>query len=281
MLLTKKKLHKIRNTKLQSRKRYKKKGGKRKRRKRRNKKSFRKSRPLNLRKKTLKYKKKRKQKGGAKNYWAMPIKPTVKDNTLMIDHFVLYEIANQEDYDIVVQLFNSQTDITSDNYLGPTDILISGAKIKPVSVWNVSPKISGNDFNEKNVNKFFATLTSSSRSGNKYTRLCTGKKCKYFHYLLSEQYNANIHPIKDDGDCLFRALATVGGQVPEHKELRAKIVQHIMDSPNKDSDFDVDLQDKYGGSWEVWERYMKLDKGPGLMSTDPPYIEHGRFGGAA
>ena len=144
----------------------------------------------------------------------------------MIDHFVLYKItADQENYDIdtVVQLFNSQTDITSDNYLGPTDILISGAKIKPVSVWNVSPKISGNDFNEKNVNKFFATnppYISFTRSGNKYTRLCAGKKCKYFHYLLSEQYNAKINSITDDGDCLFRALAT--GVQLGHKELRDK-----------------------------------------------------------
>ena len=55
MLLTKKRLHKIRKTKLQSRRRYKKRGGKRRRRRRRGK-SFRKRRALNLRRKSLRYK---------------------------------------------------------------------------------------------------------------------------------------------------------------------------------------------------------------------------------
>ena len=55
MLLTKKRLHQIRKSKIQSRKRYRKRGGKRKRRHRGR--SFRKKRrPLNLRKKTLKNK---------------------------------------------------------------------------------------------------------------------------------------------------------------------------------------------------------------------------------
>ena len=53
MLLTKKRLHKIRKTKLQSRRRYKKRGGKRRKRRRRGK-SFRKRRALNLRRKSLK-----------------------------------------------------------------------------------------------------------------------------------------------------------------------------------------------------------------------------------
>ena len=74
MLLTKKKLYKIRNSKIQSRKRYKKKkGGRRKKRKN---KSFRKRRKaLNLRKRTLKYK----GKGGARNELFMIFPKTVTD----------------------------------------------------------------------------------------------------------------------------------------------------------------------------------------------------------
>ena len=115
MLLTKKKLHKIRNTKLQSRKRYKKKGGKRKRRKRNNK-SFRKRRPLNLRKKTLRYKRKRKrkiQKGGANLNWAIPLSYQQKENPNehneeYIDHFVIYDIDGIEDQtaDGVIKVFD-------------------------------------------------------------------------------------------------------------------------------------------------------------------------------
>ena len=84
MLLTRKKLHKIRYTKQQSRKRYKKKRGG-KRRKKRNKRSFRKRRKaLNLRKKTLKY---RPKKGGARNELFMIFPKTVIDGRII--NFVL------------------------------------------------------------------------------------------------------------------------------------------------------------------------------------------------
>ena len=112
MLLTKKKLHKIRNTKLQSRKRYKKKGGKRKRRKKRNNKSFRKRRPLNLRKKTLRYKRKRKrknQKGGAVIKWAIPLSSFKEGENEYIDHFVIYDIKDVKwDTDAVTELFHEK-----------------------------------------------------------------------------------------------------------------------------------------------------------------------------
>ena len=80
MLLTRKKLQKIRYMKQQSRKRYKKKRGG-KRRKKRNKRSFRKRRKaLNLRKKTLKY---RRKKGGARNELFM-----IFPKTVIVDPFI-------------------------------------------------------------------------------------------------------------------------------------------------------------------------------------------------
>ena len=86
MLLTKKKLYKIRKSKIQSRKRYKKKkGGRRNRRKN---KSFRKRRKaLNLRKRTLKYKKR----GGARNELFV-ILPKEKTGNL-VRSFVLARIT--------------------------------------------------------------------------------------------------------------------------------------------------------------------------------------------
>ena len=89
MLLTKKKLHKIRKSKIQSRKRYrKKKGGRRNRRKN---KSFRKRRKaLNLRKRTLKYKKK----GGGRNELFV-ILPKEKTGNL-IRSFVLARITKPD-----------------------------------------------------------------------------------------------------------------------------------------------------------------------------------------
>ena len=79
MLLSKKKLYKIRNTKAQSRKRYKKKRGGRKKKRRRKGKSFRRRRKaLNLRKKTLKYKI---QRGGAK----LPVFYTIYPLTFSAD----------------------------------------------------------------------------------------------------------------------------------------------------------------------------------------------------
>ena len=88
MLLTKKKLYKIRNSKIQSRKRYKK---KKKGRKKRKNKSFRKRRKaLNLRKRTLKYKKK----GGARNELFVVL-PKEKTGNL-IRSFVLARITKPD-----------------------------------------------------------------------------------------------------------------------------------------------------------------------------------------
>ena len=89
MLLTKKKLYKIRKSKIQSRKKYKKKKGGR-RNKRKNK-SFRKRRKaLNLRKRTLKYKKK----GGARNELFV-ILPKEKTGNL-VRSFVLARITKPD-----------------------------------------------------------------------------------------------------------------------------------------------------------------------------------------
>jgi len=73
MLLTKKRLHRIKKSKYQSRKKYQK-GGKKKRRKRKRKRSFRKRRKaLNLRRKSLK---KYNQRGGTRDELIMLV-PTI------------------------------------------------------------------------------------------------------------------------------------------------------------------------------------------------------------
>ena len=95
MLLTKKKLYKIRNTKAQSRKRFKKKRGGRKKKRRRGKSFRRRRKALNLRKKTLKYKI---QRGGAKVpifYTIYPMAYSDDDET--ITKYVLLRLTKSPD----------------------------------------------------------------------------------------------------------------------------------------------------------------------------------------
>jgi len=94
MLLTKKKLYKIRNSKLQSRRKYRKKGGKKKRRRRKNKSFRRRKKPLNLRRKSLKY---RFKKGGARNELFYIFPKSYGDNS-RITSYVLAKVTKPDEF---------------------------------------------------------------------------------------------------------------------------------------------------------------------------------------